>query len=139
MNWCDKGGAPQSTGSGHHQRSPIEESIGVPDSLTSFITRQIEDLSNDEQRILETASVVGVEFPSALVAAVLAEDTETIETHCDTLMRQGRFLQSAGPSEQPDGTIAARYRFVHAFYRDVLYNRLGVNQRVRLHEHIGRQ
>ncbi len=114
-----------------------KEDVGIPGDLTHTIARQIEDLGDVEQRILEAASVVGAEFSSAIVTAVLAEDVEVVETSCDTLVRQERFLQSSAPSEWPDGTVAARYRFVHALYRDVLYNRLAVSTRARLHGRVG--
>jgi predicted ATPase len=114
-----------------------KEKVAIPDDLTHIITRQIEDLSEVEQRILETASVAGVEFSSALVAAVLAEEIEVVETHCDTLVRQERFLQSSAPGEWPEETLSARYRFVHALHRDVLYNRLAVSTRARLHGRVG--
>jgi hypothetical protein len=96
-------------------------------------------LGSAEQQMLAAASVAGIEFSSTLVAALLSEDIETIETSYDTLVRQGRFLQSTGVSEWPGGRIAACYRFVHAFYRDVFYRRLGANQRVRLHEQVAQQ
>ena len=120
--------------------APIKaEAVEIPKTLAHFITRQIEDLSDAEQEILEVASVIDSEFSSALVAALLAENVETIETCCDTLVRQGRFLQFVGTSERPDGRITACYRFVHAFYRDIFYRRVGVNKRVRLHEQIAKQ
>ncbi|MEE8292596.1 MAG: hypothetical protein V3R80_14065, partial [Candidatus Tectomicrobia bacterium] len=37
----------------------------------------------------------------------------------------------------PDGTVAARYGFIHALYQEVLYNRVSVGRRVRLHGRIG--
>jgi predicted ATPase len=114
-----------------------KEVVGIPGDLTHIIMRQIEDLSEVEQRILETASVAGAEFSSALVAAVVAEEVEVVETYCDTLVRQERFLQSSTPCEWPDGTLAARYRFVHALHRDVFYNRLAVSARARLHRWVG--
>src|SRR6185369_11549662 len=43
----------------------------VPQSLQHLIERQLERLTEDAQHILEVASVVGVEFSSAEVAAGL--------------------------------------------------------------------
>ena len=47
------------------------------------------------------------------------------------------FLRTRGTSEWPDGTIAARYGFVHALYQEVLYEQISASRRVRLHRQIG--
>ena len=54
-------------------RADTVEAIGegVPDSLRQLIERQLERLPEPEQRLLEVASVVGVEFAAAEVAAGL--------------------------------------------------------------------
>jgi predicted ATPase len=39
--------------------------------------------------------------------------------------------------EWPDGTVAARYSFLHALYQEVLYERVSVSQRIDLHRRIG--
>ncbi len=90
-----------------------QEGVGVPDNLRQTIARQIAELDQTERRILETASVVNVEFSSAAVASMLTEDIEAVETLCDALVRRGRFLQAAASTEGPDGVPAAHYRFVH--------------------------
>lgn len=40
-------------------------------------------------------------------------------------------------SSWPDGTVAARYRFLHALYQDVLYSRPTARQQQRVHQQIG--
>src|SRR5262249_8577519 len=114
-----------------------QEGVGVPDNLQHTIARQIEELDRTERRILETASVVNIEFSSAAVASMLTDDIEEVETLCDALVRQGRFLQSTGSVEGPNGARAARYRFIHVLYREVLYSQLALNKRIRLHKRIG--
>jgi predicted ATPase len=42
-----------------------------------------------------------------------------------------------GVAEWPDGTVAGRYGFIHALYRDVLYARVSIGHRVGLHLRIG--
>jgi len=41
------------------------------------------------------------------------------------------------PAEWPDGTVAARYGFLHALYQEVLYERIPTGRRQRLHQRIG--
>ncbi len=60
-----------------------------------------------------------------------------IEEQCEALVRREHFLRASGTAEWPDGTVAARYGFLHALYQDVLYNRLTARRRQRLHQRIG--
>ena len=78
--------------------------------------------SAEEQDILAVASVAGIEFTAAAVAAGVEQDTEHVETRCDALARGGQFLVSRGSDEWPDGTVATRYRFSHDLYYEVLYD-----------------
>lgn len=122
--------------SGRHES--VEQSI--PENVRQMIEMQIERLSNEDQRLLEIASVAGVEFSVASVAAGLAtEDIDAIEQPCGALARRAQFLQSKGQSLWPDGTIAARYGFIHALYQNVLYYRVTPGRRSRLHQRIGQR
>jgi predicted ATPase/DNA-binding winged helix-turn-helix (wHTH) protein len=109
----------------------------VPDSLRQMIDRQLDWLSAEEQRVLEAASVAGVEFSAAVVAAGLAQEVEYVDDWCTSLARRGQFLRTSGEQLWPDGTVAGCYSFVHALYQQVLYHRVSAAQRVRLHQHIG--
>jgi predicted ATPase/DNA-binding winged helix-turn-helix (wHTH) protein len=110
---------------------------GVPDNLRQLIDRQLDGLSIEEQRVLEAASVAGVKFSAAVVAAGLAQEVEHVDDWCTSLARRGQFLRASGEHRYPDGTVAGSYRFVHALYQQVLYQRVSAAQRVRLHQRIG--
>jgi predicted ATPase len=108
----------------------------VPDSLRQMIERQLESLTPEERQALEAASVMGTQFSIAAVAAALQIDAEPLDDRCEGLAWKGHFILAAGVEEWPDGTISGRYRFVHALYRDVLYDRVAAARRVRLHRRI---
>jgi len=108
----------------------------VPDTLWQLVDKQIERLTSDEQAVLAVASVAGAEFSAAL-ATVDAIDAHTAEACCAALARRGQFLRAMGASEWPDGTVAGRYAFIHALYRNVLYARVSIGHRVGLHLRIG--
>ena len=110
---------------------------GVPDSLRQMIDMQLDGLSAAEQRVVEAASVAGVEFSAAAVAAGLAQEAEDVDDWCTSLARRGQFLVAQGEQTWPDGTVAGGYRFAHALYQQVLYQRVSAAQRVRLHQRIG--
>jgi len=119
-------------------RARLEE-VGteVPASLRQMIEEQIERLSTEEQRVLEVASVAGVEFSAATVAAGLGEEVVTSEERCAGLVRRDQFLRACGVEEWPDGTAAGCYSFLHALYQHVVYERLTAGQRLHLHRRIG--
>ncbi len=114
-----------------------EIEVAVPDSIRQMIERQIDRLSNDEQRILEAASVAGVEFSAATVAGAVDVDMAQIEEQCERLAHSHHFLRSAGISQWPDGTEASSYGFIHALYQDVFYQRVTAARRRQLHRRIG--
>ena len=111
--------------------------ISVPDDLRRLIEQQLHRLDADDQKILETAGVVGMEFSIAAVAVVIDLDEETLEDRCNSLARRGQFLRSTGIAEWPDGTVAAQFEFVHHLYQEVLYDRISAGRRTRLHRQIG--
>jgi len=104
----------------------------VPKTLWQLVDKQIELLKSDEQAILEAASVAGAEFSAAAVGAAGIEASQT-ELRCEALARRGQFLRAVGSAEWPDGTVAGRYAFIHALYRQVLYERVAIGTRVALH------
>lgn len=109
----------------------------VPANVQQLIAQQLTRLSAEEQRALEAASVAGYEFPVASVAVALKDDAEAVEERCEELARQGQFLQEAGTVEWPDGTLSGCYRFRHALYQQVLYQRIAPARQVRWHRVIG--
>jgi predicted ATPase len=85
---------------------------------------------------MEAASVVGEAFTVAAVAAGAQYPVEAVEAVCEALAAQQRFLDDTGLTRWPDGTSSGRYRFQHALYPQVLYERLGTARRARLHRRI---
>jgi predicted ATPase/DNA-binding winged helix-turn-helix (wHTH) protein len=119
-------------------RVSVEEiELSVPEDLRQMIEAQIERLSEEEQRMLEVASVAGVTFSAALVAASAHMDEIDVEDICQKLSRRHLILRSAVSQAFADGTVSPRWEFVHALYRKVLYERLGAGRRARAHRHIG--
>jgi DNA-binding winged helix-turn-helix (wHTH) protein/predicted ATPase len=116
----------------------VEEVAGrVPESLRQLIAQQVERLSPDARRMLEVGSVAGVEFSAAAVAAGMETEVERVEDQGEELVRREHFLRASGTAEWPDGTVAARYGFLHALHQEVVYQRLTARQRQRLHLRIG--
>ena len=90
----------------------------LPDTARKLIDIQIDRLRPDEQRVLEAASIVGVDFVVGSVAHALAGPADDVEAVCESLASGGQFLQFAGTERWPDGTLQSHYSFVHALYRE---------------------
>lgn len=109
----------------------------VPESLHQMLEQQMLRLTPEEQRVLEAASVAGLDFSVAAVAAGLQEDLVPVEHHCEQLVQLYQVFIPLGSTTWPDGTVATRYRFRHWLYQHVAYQRLGTVQRVHLHQRLG--
>jgi DNA-binding winged helix-turn-helix (wHTH) protein/tetratricopeptide (TPR) repeat protein len=109
----------------------------VPESLTAMIHQNLETLNPGEQALLEAASVVGSEFVASALASSLGWTEDETESRCAALARQGTFIRDAGVFEWPGGSFSSRFRFIHALYREVVYERVPAGRRSRLHLLIG--
>lgn len=121
----------------HDLRVPLDEiELGVPENIRQLIENQIDRLSDEEQRILEGASVVGMDCSAVAIAAGLNSDVIRVEEICDGLARRHQFLLPAYLADLPDGTITPRYRFIHSTFLDVLYGRVAPTKRSQIHGRI---
>ncbi len=118
------------------RRPAAEIAVEVPESLRQMISTQIDRLDDEEQRVLEVAAVAGMSFAPALCAPAADKDSRAFEERCEALWRRGQFLRMAGTPELPTGEIVQRYSFVHALYREVLYERQSPARRTMLHRRV---
>jgi DNA-binding winged helix-turn-helix (wHTH) protein/tetratricopeptide (TPR) repeat protein/CheY-like chemotaxis protein len=114
-----------------------ELEVGVPESIRQMIEKQIERVDREQQRVLEVAAIAGLEFSTSAVAAGLEQTLLHVEEQCEQLARRQLFLRATGVNIYPDGTVTARYAFIHALYQEVLYQRVAAGRRARLHQLIG--
>jgi predicted ATPase len=112
------------------------DKIEAPRNIRQMIERNLQRLSSDEQQILTAASVAGTEFSAAAVAAALDRPVNEIEACCTRLARREQFIELQSAAEWPDGTRATGCKFIHALYRDVLYQLTPVAYRAFLHGRI---
>jgi predicted ATPase len=117
---------------------PIEElNLDVPDSVRSMIAKKIEGLDSEDRRTLQYASIEGEEFRSTVLASLLDSDELTVEERLERLGRVHHLIQMIGEEEQPDGSLATRYRFAHALYQNAVNSELLTQRRTLLHRRAG--
>jgi predicted ATPase len=119
------------------QEEPEAKLASVPDGLWQLLRRRIETLAPAAQRVLEVASVAGMAFEVATVAAGAQCPVDEVEAVCAGLASQHLFLDDIELTVWPEGTSQGSYRFRHALYSQVLYEQLGSVRRRQLHRHIG--
>ena len=110
--------------------------LGMPDNIRQIIEKQVGNLSDNEQRVLETASIAGVEFSLSTIAAALEQDHFEVEETCEKLAKRHLFIRAVGTVELRQDEMSARYAFIHALYQNALYERVPVARRARVHKKI---
>src|ERR1700678_1789283 len=117
---------------------PLEQiEFEVPDDLRHMVEAQLERLSAQEQSALELASIAGAAFSASVISAAAHIDSRSVEDLYEELSRRHHIVKWAGTQSLPDGSMTERYEFVHALYRQVLYDRQLPGRRARLHRQIG--
>jgi DNA-binding SARP family transcriptional activator len=97
----------------------------MPGTVREVIARRLTHLSEDCNRILLLASVLGREFPLDAVARLSGLSLDELLDHLDEAIAAGVVSDVPGA---PD-----RLRFSHVLIRDTLYDRLTAARRVWLH------
>jgi tetratricopeptide (TPR) repeat protein len=110
----------------------------LPQSVESMVELKISQLSEADLPILIAASVQGVEFDSAVVAASTEIDALTIEEALERVERTHALIRLVEERELADRTLSCRYRFAHALYPAALYARLRPTRRVALNAAVAR-
>jgi DNA-binding winged helix-turn-helix (wHTH) protein/tetratricopeptide (TPR) repeat protein len=109
----------------------------VPESLRQIIAQQLHQVSQEDQSLLEAASIAGRAFSAAALAAAVSQTTEDLEVRLARLADHGQFIEAGGLVAWPDGTVAAGYRFRHDLYQAILYERIPPSRQQRWHLQIG--
>jgi DNA-binding winged helix-turn-helix (wHTH) protein len=115
-------------------RVPLRDiELRAPESLRQMVEVQIGRLSEEERRMLEAASVAGPTFSTVVGAGAANMEPERFEETCEELARADQVVRSVDPTRFPDGTVSARYEFVHSVYHEVLYTHQLACRRTKLH------
>ncbi len=108
----------------------------VPPTIQQIIERQIEHCSSQEQNLLLAASVVGVEFSAAAVAAAMGRNVDRIEILCRKLAIRHLLLQPAATHPLPGGKREPYYRFSHVLHQNTCYQLLPEDLKTKLHRRL---
>jgi len=100
-----------------------------PESVRSMIQRKIDQLGEEDRRLLVAASVQGYNFDSSVVSRASGVEAAEVEERLEDLQRVHSFVRLIDEHEFPDRTITLRYQFVHVLYQNALYATLKPTRR----------
>ena len=109
--------------------SGAAEVVSVPGTVSSLLGARLDRLGPVERRVVESASVIGLEFSSGAVS-VLVQDggARTDLGHPLATLCNKQLIRRAQPGAADD------FHFSHILVRDTAYARLLKRTRARLHE-----
>jgi tetratricopeptide (TPR) repeat protein len=114
---------------------PVEDTtleMSIPEGLRDVIGKRLTLLSKECNRLLSTAAVIGREFSLELLQKVAGiSDDELING-----LEEARKVAVVEERSGLGATVS--YRFVHAFFRQTLYEEMIAPRRIRLHQQIAR-
>lgn len=101
----------------------------MPDTIQAVLAARMDRLSALEKRVLQTAALVGVEVPSALLHRVTALPEATLQ-RCLAALETAEFLYESHVGPEPS------YAFTHVLVQEVAAQSLLRRTRQQLHQHM---
>ncbi|HEX5039442.1 MAG TPA: adenylate/guanylate cyclase domain-containing protein [Candidatus Limnocylindria bacterium] len=104
--------------------------VSVPPTIHALLAARLDLLRREERSVIEPASVVGLEFSEASVAALVTETlVPAVPEHLGEIERKGLIEGGRTTALDEDG-----FRFHHILIRDAAYQNLLKRERSQLHE-----
>ncbi len=111
------------------RETPLE--MVIPEGLRDVIGKRLSTLSQDCNRLLSIASVIGREFPLEVLRSVANISEDVFVNALQEAVRMSVL-------EERSQLGSIRYRFTHAFFRQTMYEELIAPQRLKLHQQVAR-
>ena len=104
------------------------ENLGIPEGVRDVVGRRLSRLSEEANRVLGLAAVIGLEFDLAVLGHAAGLDEDALASVVDEAMAARLVTDVPGSG--------ARCRFSHALVRDALYGEFSGARRVALHRRV---
>ncbi len=111
----------------------------MPESVRSLVQRKIDALDEGDRRLLAAASVQGIDFDTAVIAAVLVRSQDDVEDALERLEREHALVRFVEEYEAGNRQLTLRYRFAHHIYHNALDASLRATRRASLSRAIAHQ
>ena len=103
--------------------------FGIPEGIREVVGRRLSRLSDELNRALAVAAVIGPVFDLATIEAAGGPGGDELFDALDEATQAGLIREVPG--------AVGRYTFSHALVRSALYEELTTNRRVRMHWRVG--
>ena len=113
------------------QTGESQPELAVPEGLRDVIGKRLSRLSPECNQLLAIASVIGRDFPLAVLTRVAGQSEEQVIAN----LEEARHAAVIEERTAVGGSIS--FRFSHAFFRQTLYEEIFAPRRVRLHQQVG--
>ena len=114
---------------GHWIATTDLAAVRAPPTIQSVLAARLDQLADEERRVIERASVEGKVFHEGSIVALASESAETVRASIETLVRKELI--------RPDRPVFAReraFRFRHLLIRDAAYASIPKRVRAVFHE-----
>ena len=108
--------------------TPDVSALGLSEGIKEVIGRRLSRLSDNCNRMLSLASIVGREFDATLLEAVLDFPDGALVDALEEATRAQLIRESR--------VVSGRFEFTHALIRETLYRELSSPRRVKLHRRV---
>ena len=114
---------------GHWVFSGAADVVSVPGNVSSLLGARLDRLGPTERRVVESASVIGLEFSTSVLSVLVGESVARTDLESALAgLCSKQLIRRAEPGEADD------FHFSHILVRDTAYARLLKRTRARLHE-----
>lgn len=103
----------------------------IPEGLRDVIGRRLSGLSDQCNKVLSIASVIGRDFAVDVLRRVAGVSEDELLTALEEATRVSLIEEMRGQRE-------LRYRFTHAFFRQTLYEEMIAPRRLRMHNEVAK-
>jgi hypothetical protein len=103
--------------------------LGIPEGVKDAIGRRLSRLSNETNKILSLASVIGREFDLTLLTRIAETSEDATLDAIDEAKAAALVTEVAGETD--------RYAFTHVLMRAALYDEINPARRARMHQRVG--
>ena len=107
----------------------VLDQLAVPEGVRDVVGRRLSRLSDDANRLLGTASVIGLEFETDLLQAASGFGEDVVLGALEEAVASRLVVEAPG--------ARSRSGFAHALVRATLYDELTAGRRMALHRRVG--
>jgi len=109
-------------------KTPLE--MNIPEGLKDVIGRRLSNLSDECNKLLSVAAVIGRDFRTDVLQKVCGLSEDEVFNSIESAKRVGVV------EEHTSLGAATTYRFTHAFFKTILYEENIAPRRMRLHQQV---